>query len=297
MYLRRYVLQKRGDVLMKIGIVLAGGMGKGAYEIGCVKAISEKFAYDDIKCISASSIGSLVAYSFASGQTDYMLKTLREIDIHSMGRFFPSFSGNVQLLEKIRAAVLPDNSSICDTYITVWNYTERNLEYVPIHKTLHDVAQDYLCASVAIPIFNKGVRINGNTHFDGAFIDNIPVSPLLEKNIDIIFCVYFDNKNYFFENENFDRKIIKLYDFPTDNKWENFSFDPKRVDQMLDYGYCYTKQVIDEVLSNNTLDKIYENIEKRNLRNKENIQRRFTCDVIMTNINKMTSRFAKRKIL
>ena len=44
----------------KIGIVLAGGASKGAYEIGCLRAIEDWFGLDSIKCISSASVGSII---------------------------------------------------------------------------------------------------------------------------------------------------------------------------------------------------------------------------------------------
>ena len=42
---------------MNIGLVLAGGFAKGAYQIGALRAIREYFEPEDIEYVSASSIG------------------------------------------------------------------------------------------------------------------------------------------------------------------------------------------------------------------------------------------------
>ena len=282
---------------MKIGIVLAGGMNKGFYEIGCLNAIFDFFGRENIECISASSIGTITAYSAVTGQNEYFINMLKDIDIRDSGRFFPSFSGNSELMQKIRSAVTDDNTTIPQLYITIWNYTQKKVEYVPIHTLTKKEIQNYLCASVAIPIFNKGVKINGSTIFDGAFIDNIPVFPLLEKEFDYIFCIYFDLRNYFFENEKFDRKIIKLYDFPSKRKLDNFVFDPNHVDVMVEYGYNYTNRIIRSLFSSADKDIIDHNIEGMNEQNNIRKSKRFTSDIILTNLNKVTSRLAKRNIL
>ena len=49
---------------MHIGLVLSGGMGKGAYQIGALTAISEFFAPSDFEYVSAASIGVLNTYAF-----------------------------------------------------------------------------------------------------------------------------------------------------------------------------------------------------------------------------------------
>ncbi len=282
---------------MKIGIVAAGGMSRGVYEIGCLRAIAERFDTDEIAAISASSIGTLVSYSFASGKLDKLTDVLKSIETEKAGRFFPSYSGNTEMIQRVRDLSVDGNELKCPVYTTVWNYTEKSVRYIPMHKLTCDESRDYLCAAVAIPIFNKGVRINKCVHFDGAFIDNIPVSPMLEQNIDVIFCIYFDNQNYFFENEAFDRKLLKLYDFPACKRLDGFTFDPKRIDNMIDYGYEYTNRVIDKIFKKTSVEDVYASIEKYNSENADEIKKRITCDTIITNLNKMTSRFAKRNIL
>lgn len=44
---------------MHIGLVLSGGMGKGAYQIGALTAIDEFFNPSEFEYVSAASIGVL----------------------------------------------------------------------------------------------------------------------------------------------------------------------------------------------------------------------------------------------
>lgn len=61
-------MTRRGNFMLKIGIVLSGGMSKVSYEIGCLHAIFDRFRTEDIRCISAASIGVLPAYAFSCGK-------------------------------------------------------------------------------------------------------------------------------------------------------------------------------------------------------------------------------------
>ena len=47
---------------MHIGLVLSGGMGKGAYQIGALTAIDEFFNPSEFEYVSAASIGVLNMY-------------------------------------------------------------------------------------------------------------------------------------------------------------------------------------------------------------------------------------------
>ena len=44
---------------MNVGIVLAGGFAKGAYQVGALNAIREMLPKEDVKYISCASIGAL----------------------------------------------------------------------------------------------------------------------------------------------------------------------------------------------------------------------------------------------
>ncbi len=282
---------------MNIGIVLAGGMNNGIYEIGCLKAIAECFPQEDIACISASSIGALVGYSFASGQLQLMTDTLKDLESERTRFAFLSFSRNSGLLNKIRNLACENAPLRYPTYITVWNYSKRKMEYIPFHTLTQQAAKNYLLASIAIPVVNKGIRINNDIYFDGGVVDNIPVYPMLEKNLDFIFCIYFDNRNYYFENDAFDRKVVKLCHFPVQKRYDLLVFDPDRIDPMIEYGYQYTKEIVSEILSKESREDMYSVIASFNRNNEKDRQYRVTADSAISSLNKVMERFAKRSIM
>ncbi|MBE6546941.1 MAG: hypothetical protein E7668_05835 [Ruminococcaceae bacterium] len=280
--------------MAKIGIVLAGGMSHGAYEIGCLRAVEEFFGKEAIVSISASSIGVLNAYAFGIGKLDELEREWSAIDTKESGRFFPAYSGNTALNERIRAMIGEQSALPFELFASIWNFTERKIEYMPFHALSAKDLRNYMCAAIAIPLFHKGVRLNGSTLFDGAFLDNIPVYPLLEKPLDYIICMYFDGRSYLFENEAFDRKFIKLYQFPKQGRLEFMTFDPNRFENMVQFGYHYTLQTLTELFASATPTEIYQRIRDRETVNREKAQPRLTGDVVLSNINTLTARYAKR---
>ena len=54
---------------MKIGLILSGGIAKGAYQVGVLRAVEEFFSLDEISYISAASVGALNAAAYAAGET------------------------------------------------------------------------------------------------------------------------------------------------------------------------------------------------------------------------------------
>lgn len=278
----------------KIGIVLAGGMSKGAYEIGCLKALGEYFDQSNFACVSASSIGVPIGYAFLTGRLNDVISVWKELDISETGRFFPNLSGNPLIAEKIRGLVSDVDEINVPFYATLWNFSKQKAEYALFNSLTPNKRKSYMIASISIPVFGKGVRLNGDIYFDGAFLDNIPVYPMLEKNLDAVFCIYFDRKDYLFENVPFDNKVIKLNCFPIIKRWkDNFVLDPERVDSMVEFGYSYCKVAIEEIFSQENLETA---IKKRN-RSYGTKERRATADTILSNINRMTTKFAPKKIL
>lgn len=61
-----------------IGLVLSGGMGKGAYQVGALTAISEFFQPSDFEYVSAASVGALNTYAFLTNNIQKAKKYLDE---------------------------------------------------------------------------------------------------------------------------------------------------------------------------------------------------------------------------
>ena len=145
-----------------------------------------------------------------------------------------------------------------------------------------------------MPLLSKGEIINGDRYLDGAFIDNIPAYPLLDKDLDYILCVYFDNHKYFFETADFDKKIIKFFDFPNQRRLETLGFNPSRFDEMVQYGYDYALNTLRELFKNPEKDAVMAAIFEREKQMDREYKPRLTVDVVLNNINVMTKKYIKR---
>ena len=278
----------------KLGVVLSGGMTRGAYEIGCLRAIEDRFGKESIRCITTSSIGTLTGYGYGTEKLELVNDTWKNIDVSETGRFFPAFCGNPDLLSKIRGMVEEEDKLCYKMYVSIWNFTQKRVEYVPFHELTADKAREYVCASIAIPIFNKGVTIDGDLLFDGAFLDNIPVYPMLNEDLDYIFCIHFDGCNYFFENEEFDQKIVKLSEFPQTKRLEMMFFTPQYFDEMVQFGYDYTMRIIERIFPTDDNGEILARIKEYEQSKQETYKKRLTADVVLNNVNVLTKRYAKR---
>ena len=52
------------------GLVLSGGGGKGAYQVGVFRALAEKGLLDYITAISGASVGALNLLMYATGEVE-----------------------------------------------------------------------------------------------------------------------------------------------------------------------------------------------------------------------------------
>ena len=205
-----------------------------------------------------------------------------------------SFSGNGVVLDEICDVFAGDEKMAFDHYVSVWNYTQKRVEYIPFHTLSGERLQKYVRGAIAIPLFSAGEKIDGDRILDGAFLDNIPAYPLADKELDFIFCVYFDNCNYSFEGPEFDRKVIKLFDFPNSKRLELMNYDPAAFDSKAQYGYDYAMRVIKELFDGREPEQVYDAIAEMEQNRECTYKPRLTADIVLNNINVVTKKYAKR---
>lgn len=284
--------------MAKIGLVVSGGMAKGAYQVGALKALSEFTAKEQIVAISAASVGSLNAYSFSSdtfSQAEELWLSINDRDDKIFIRSFIEDENYQKCIKKISSA-----KTMCNHFfIPLFDYRNRKLLYKRVAGENADQTEELLRAATSFIPFCKPVQIGETRYFDGAVIDNIPVFPLrmFEKDLDYIVCIYFDRFNYLFENKRFDKKIIKVIvdeeDFLLS---KSLWFTRDNTEKMIHDGYEKAKAIFRFVFAGGTedLEQIYYGIEKSNILYPKN-QIRLTGDVVINNINKTVQRIIRRK--
>lgn len=277
----------------KIGIVLSGCASKGGYEAGCLCAIEDFFGRDSIRCVSSASIGALIGHVFGMGRKEELKQALVDMDSGKYGRWILNFTNNKQALADMEALLTGENSLSYEHYVSIWNTTASSVEYLPFHSLTAEQLPLYMRGAISFPLFTRGVMIEGKRYMDGALVDNIPVYPLIEKDLDYIFCIYFDNCRYVFESEEFDSKVIKLHDFPNQERLEVLFCDPGAYERMHSYAYEYTTKLLQKLFADPEIEKVYEAIAYHNETCDPTYKRRLTADVVLSGINVMTKRYAK----
>lgn len=285
-------------LIMNIGLVLSGGMAKGAYQIGALRAINDFVPLDEIKYISCASIGVLNGYAYATESLDCAEKMWKNVCNNDARLVINQILKSSMLQQDIKNIYSAEKTLSSHFYCSLLDLNHRSIVYKDLSSVEQNQLPLYLKASVAMPIYNRAVRIDNTLYFDGAMIDNIPVFPILSHNLDYIICVYFDEAYYKFENTYLDNKIIKIT-FPSKNMLkQSLYFRQDSIDDMLKIGYDRTTHILKSVFSKgyDNLEYIYRTIDSINRGSKEHTLR-ITGDVIVTNLNKITQRLTKRKIL
>lgn len=283
---------------MNIGLVLSGGMAKGAFQIGALRALNNFIPREEIKYISCASIGVLNGYAYATDNLDRAEKMWKSICNNDTRLVITQILRSSMLQQNIVNLYDSEKTLSSVFYSSLLDWNNRNIVYKDLSTVDNEQIPLYLKASVAMPVYNRAVQLNNVSYFDGAMIDNIPVYPLLKHNLDYIICVYFDDICYKFENTYFDNKIIKI-SFPSENILkQSLVFKQDSIDRMIKTGYERTTYLLKNVFSDgyDNLESIYQTIEYMNQNIKGN-NLRITGDLLVTNINKITQKLTKRKIL
>ena len=210
---------------MKIGMVLAGGGAKGAYEIGVWKALREFKIDKYINVISGTSIGALNAILFMQGDLEIAEELWCNIsketvlptdnkDLIARGILVTLGSKNMKFVKKyIPKALEAGNISrdglvnILDDYIDFNRVLNRNItcyascteipDFVPKYFKINeydlDTIKNILLATSALPMIYESQRVEGNQYLDGAMVDNIPIQPVYGEKCDIIIVVSLSN--------------------------------------------------------------------------------------------------------
>ena len=190
------------------GLVLCGGGGKGAYQIGVWKALRERQMDQWIKGVSGASAGALNAMLFLNGDYDAAEKIWTEIRPVQFLDLVPdgycSREGIQKLmrekisLEKVARSPIPAYISVTHaspaqdsvpgritSAVASLNQDsdDRTGEYLLVNDRSSEEIANILLASTAIPLVYDPVEIDGQMYRDGGLFDNVPIRPLLQTGL------------------------------------------------------------------------------------------------------------------
>lgn len=206
---------------MKIGLVLAGGGGKGAYELGVWKALRELNLTKYISVFSGTSIGAFNSVLFAMDEMEKAEKLWEEVTMEKLvpvsktelikrgiglyiggknlqlaKKFLTdklehgaiSNDGAVEMVEKyLDFDKIKENGRIC--YAVCTKLPNLNTKYFRINDYDNETAKKIVLASASLPLIYDSTEIFGEKYIDGGIADNVPIQPVYGEGCDIIIVV------------------------------------------------------------------------------------------------------------
>lgn len=231
---------------LRIGIVFSGGFAKGAYEVGFCKALLEYTPLSNIKAVSGASIGALNAYGFINNNFDYLLNVWQNLEFKSAKEFFVKNEKRklvYNYIEEMHKNSIIDNTNSC--YINCIKVPNISLCYKNINTEFEDIQQDLLKACISVPGLYNPVQIKNDYYVDGAFLDNTPITPLENENLDLIFVLRFDHASEQYSDLKTNATIIEIV-FEDDKKLKNyFYFNNNLTSVFINQGYEKSKDILD----------------------------------------------------
>lgn len=268
---------------MKVGLVLSGGGGKGAYELGVWKAIKELGIDKYIKAVSGASIGAMNAVLFAQNDYDRALEMWQEATLE---RFLPinnkerikkgvTLAIGSKTLEAVRKHMpklleqgdVPKDGAIdmisrymnfeklkssgISCYVSCTETTEFKAEYFKINDYDEETAIDMILASSSLPMIYESAEIFGKKYLDGGLVDNTPIKPLYDEKCDIIITVLL-SKEVKIERDNFpNAKIISIVPSEIESKVLEglLNLEEEAKNRRIETGYEDTKNLLEPIFA------------------------------------------------
>ena len=258
---------------LRIGLVFSGGFAKGAYEIGFCKAIMEYIKMDNIKAVSGASIGAINAYGFINNKFEYLCKVWKSLEFRSAKEFFVKSDKRKVIYEYITDMQLDEiKKSEAACYINYIKVPNITLCYKNVNNESSEIQNDFLKASISVPGLYNPILVKEDYYVDGAFLDNTPISPLANENLDLIFVLRFDHASEEYNDLNTNPAIIEIV-FEDDKKLKDyFYFNSSLTNRLIEQGYKKSKDILEVVFKYGenieyikSIAKIYNQESRKNL--------------------------------
>ena len=248
------------------GLVLAGGGGNGAFELGVWSILRQKPRYN-IAAVSGASVGALNAVLFAGNNYDMAADIWQNVTDESIKRPFPTFAERLKnadmhggiwsnkgieeiihrngFISGVQGANIPcavvctlNSENAMETAKNFIFYSDK-VRYFTLNGLPADKIADILLASTAILHGFPQIKIDGVYMRDGDNIgrgDCMPVKPLYDMGLRKFIVVHLDNyKKMRFAPD--DAKYIHI--FPPremDNPLTILDFSHKSILRRIEYG-------------------------------------------------------------
>lgn len=263
-----------------MGLALAGGGARGAYQIGVWKALRE-YGYDTLfDAFAGASVGSLNAMLFAMEDFEKAEELWMSLDKDTLFNVEDNFFKRImkekfkflnkgmfktEKLEKmideaIDFSLLKEKEvyiaatkvgsedggffDLIQTNIEHFLKSNSQIAYKSIQEMDKKNVKAALLASCAIPVVFHPVTIDGQTYYDGGLLNNIPYQPLIDAGCEKILAI--DLYKFSFSRKKSVEGIKFEIVHPKKSLRGVLDFRKKYVHRRFDLGYDDMKEFIEE---------------------------------------------------
>lgn len=262
-------------ILKKYGLVLAGGGGKGAYQIGAWKALREmRISFDAIAGVSIGSInGALIAAGDMNKAIEFWHNVSVEKGIKIDGELadpenlFSTKNWGVLFREFVKKGGF-DASPATDylkEYIDEGKVRKKKIPLgivtvhlsqsaTPLEIFVEDIPEgelvDYLMASSNIPLATN-IGPEGERFLDGGVYDNTPIMTLRKRGYNKLIVIDISNikgvaHNLYFNNS----RVVYIRPYDLEDLGPSFDFSGEMIDRRIQLGYLDTRKAFGRLSGN-----------------------------------------------
>lgn len=269
----------------KLGIVLDGGGGRGAYQIGVWKYLKESKLYNSISAISGTSVGGLNSCLFALDEynlaetiwTQKIQDKILSIDIDikeicskialqfgiqnfvpgaSIISFFTMLSTSGCFSRKGLIEIIDEYIDLNElskmefpTYATCVELPLFETRYFKLNGYDTETIKKILLATSAIPIIFPKEEIEGKYYYDGGIKDNSPITPLYEEGCTDIIVIHLKADEILKDR----REVVNIYEICPQEDLGNFfkgtlDFSTEGAYRRIEQGYRDAKEILSPVV-------------------------------------------------
>ncbi|MBE6775073.1 MAG: patatin-like phospholipase family protein [Ruminococcaceae bacterium] len=262
-------------IFKKYGLVLAGGGGKGAYQIGAWKALREmRISFD---AIAGVSIGSINGALIAAGDMNKAIEFWHNVSVKKGIRIENELVDPENLFSKKNWSILFkeflknggfDASPAADyikTYVDEDKVRKKKIPLgivtvhlsqsaTPLEIFVEDIPQgelvDYLLASSNIPLATN-IGPEGERFLDGGVYDNTPVMTLKKRGYNKLIVIDISNIKGVAHNLNFNNsQVVYIRPYDLDDLGQSFDFSGPMIDRRIRLGYLDTRKAFGHLSGN-----------------------------------------------
>ncbi len=257
------------------GLVLAGGGGKGAYQIGAWKAMKEMGI--TFEAVAGASIGAINGALIASDDYDKATEFWHNISVDKGVKISKELPDSENLFSRKNWGVLfreviknkgldaspaeefvssyINEKKVRDSGVALGIITVQMTQgVIPREIFIHEIPDgqlvDYLLASANIPLVTN-IGPEGEKFLDGGAYDNTPLMTLKKRGYNRLIIVDISNIKGFAHNLNYlNSEVVHIRPYDIEDLGAAFDFDDEVIDRRIKLGYLDTRKAFSYLLGN-----------------------------------------------